>query len=283
MIRLLIGVLVTANLLVLLYLVLDPSSPSIAARHFLRHRADMGTIRLISSRVGGETEWMTQGRAGTERKHPVTAIPPLHSPEPASVSVAQTVEGELNFVAGRKADIRWATDNPPGGRPRPSKTAVPKLELYCGEIGPFSNRGRAAQLESLLGVEQKTEIVQRDTPVVESYWVHLPPRRDRREAQRMMQVLRQAGFRDLWLVPDWAYRNAISLGLYSNRKSAVALAERLRQRGFEAILTPRARERARFWLTFVDLPDSLLREIAGELSGDAKVRKSLCGGASAKR
>ena len=53
-----------------------------------------------------------------------------------------------------------------------------------------------------------------------TYWLYLPPFRDRQSANRALGTLAEMGISDAYVVGDGEDRNAIALGLYSDQERA---------------------------------------------------------------
>lgn len=98
-------------------------------------------------------------------------------------------------------------------------TALRKLETQIDKIAPNA-RVSSRVIES----------------APDSYMVMLPPSRSRADAERLVDQLRSAGVRDLFLVQEPGINYlAISLGLYRNEDSAKTVAQDIRARGFTQV------------------------------------------------
>lgn len=150
----------------------------------------------------------------------------------------------------------------------------------CASYGPFPS-AEAAQAGSTRLRSAGASVSQRLVPgkVRSGYWVYLPPFGSRREAEDAAKLLQQRGVKDLYVVTDEANRNAISLGVYSDRFGALAHQKKIRALGYHPLLTERFRDAPRYWLdargtasrlpaanTFADLDE-----------GDVTIGRSVCG------
>jgi len=300
--RLLLGGLIVLNVLVFLYgyLGLDRNG---LPRPVRLHMPDVGSIRLIATRVAppreaaGETAAETPAAVEPEETAAAANLPA--SPPPAEPSPPKTAEaspagvpadapteaseGEepMEGEAQAAPDMEESAAGEVEARPAEVSAAPPRPLLFCGEIGPFRSRVQARRLEDTFGVEGKTRVYHRPTMVDTSYWVYRPPLEDRARARKEVARLKEAGIRDLWLMPDGEFRNAISLGLYSRREAAYSHAEMLRNKGFEVEVRPRQKEMERYWLEFTDMPEGMLRELGERLPEGVFLEKKVCEQASA--
>lgn len=130
-----------------------------------------------------------------------------------------------------------------------SPVAVPE---GCPAIGPLSGEGDAAIVAQRLtdeGIRSLT--VRGDGEFVPVYWVHLPPLEGRQQALRKLRELHAAGV-DSFIVADGADANAISLGSFSIRDSAIGLQSRLRSAGYAAQIREQLKTVSRFWVVVSD-------------------------------
>lgn len=130
--------------------------------------------------------------------------------------------------------------------PMPVTTNVPQV---CVSYGPFpSTKAEHTGLARLQ--EAGASVVQRTVPgkVRLGYWVYLPPFGSRREADAAAKLLKVRGVKDIYVVTDEANRNAISLGVFSDRFGALAHQKKIRDMGYRPLLTERFRDVPRYWL-----------------------------------
>lgn len=121
----------------------------------------------------------------------------------------------------------------------------------CQSLGPYLDREVAmsarVRLEDV-GVYATPRAV--DASQRLGFWVHTPAAASREQADMTIERLRRAGIRDYYVVADGEYRNAVSLGVFSQRQSADQHAARLSAMGFEVEVGERRREITAWWLDF---------------------------------
>ena len=119
----------------------------------------------------------------------------------------------------------------------------------CVSFGPFPSI-EAAQSGLTRLQKAGDNVTQRTVPgkVRLGYWVYLPPFGSHREADAAAKLLKTRGVKDIYVVTDEANRNAISLGVFSDRFGALAHQKKIREMGYHPLLTERFRDSPRYWL-----------------------------------
>lgn len=92
--------------------------------------------------------------------------------------------------------------------------------------------------------------------VTDLFRVVVPPMASRETATHRMQELKQAGFSDLWLIGHGPLKNALSMGVFTNKTSADIYANRVLTRGFEVQVQPMKKIDDYYELSFT-LPSTL--------------------------
>lgn len=153
----------------------------------------------------------------------------------------------LRLVAELTPAERRALEKKPA--PQPSHAAVADTGASCTSYGPFPDAHAARTGSERLqkdGVTVAQRLVPGKTRV--GYWVYLPPFGSHREAAAAAALLKKRGVKDLYIVATAANRNAISLGVYSDRYGALAHQKTIRKLGYHALVTERFRDAPRYWL-----------------------------------
>jgi len=69
-------------------------------------------------------------------------------------------------------------------------------------------------------------------PGSSSYWVHIPPLKNKREAESKVAELKKLGVKDFFVMQESGANNlAISLGLFSTEGAAESVLEALKEKG----------------------------------------------------
>lgn len=320
MMRLLVGGLIVVNVLVFLYGYLGLNRQGDTQPVAPQHRPDVGSIRLISAKVGSPPatapEEPQEAAGGAEA---AGAEEPSEPPEPPAIAQAQEpsqapdkpaqeqivppspaeASDSQAMPAIEPAPAEAGAEPQPGNRSEPAQPeagpspvehaeAMPEAEeqaqpveeqpvRYCGEAGPFLSRSQARRLVRKLKLEDEQYRIQRKpTPVNVSFWVFRPPLPDRASARQEVARLKEAGIKDLWLMPEGEFRNGISLGLYSKEEAARSHAEKLRAKGFEVEVRPRQKMKERYWLAFSRLPTELVEKLQAALPAGGNMEKKVC-------
>lgn len=133
--------------------------------------------------------------------------------------------------------------------PAPGTSVAATVAQACASYGPFPSADAASQgmtRVQKLGLTAVQHMVAGKTK--RGYWVYLPPFRSRREADGAAAMLRGRGVKDIYVVTDEANRNAISLGVFSQRSFAVDREREIKKLGFRAQMAARFRDEPRYWL-----------------------------------
>lgn len=136
---------------------------------------------------------------------------------------------------------------------RPAEAAEAAPADACYTVGPFADadvaeRARARLAE--LGLEPR----QRRTTDEEvyGYQVVLPPFPSREEALAATRALAEEGVTEYFIIAEPERENAVSLGLFREKRYAVRHTRYLRELGFEPEMQVRTRSRTRYWQDYRD-------------------------------
>ncbi len=133
-------------------------------------------------------------------------------------------------------------------RPEPliavEREAAAPVEKSCQAIGPFETRAQAARAGAKLEALGLAYVARSVEERVESgYWVFLPPLATRAEAEEKLKELSVRGIKDHYLVREAGMANAISLGVFAQRRNAERRKQELAVKGIQANLAPHPRTR----------------------------------------
>ena len=136
-----------------------------------------------------------------------------------------------------------------------SLTASLDQSIVCFESGPYTKMATAQPLYNWLKNKEvitgdiQVEIQPRQTQVLESTWVYLPPFKDRQAAYTAQQRLNKLGIVDYMIVTQGQFNNAISLGRYRNPNNVQQRLKELSTKGYQNIKTQaRYKSDTRYWL-----------------------------------
>jgi len=135
----------------------------------------------------------------------------------------------------------------------------PKVALAaCLELGPF-NPGEVARVQQAFEpLALGSRLSQRRAEEIASYWVFMPPQRDRQAVNRKAAELKKLGVEDFFIVQeDPAFRFAISLGVFKTEEAARSRLAELRTRGVRtARVGPRETSVQKVYFTVREVPDA---------------------------
>ncbi len=175
---------------------------------------------------------------GEERPSVKEAVAAVGRPAEGPPSPPEKVAGpDPDLATGPAPRVEAAVPEPP-----PS---------ICYRLGPVTALAPAEGLAGHLAQLGLDVVIHRRVVTQpKGYWVMLPPQASYAQARQRLQELKAAGISDLWLFHKGAYKNAISLGLYSRLSNAEAARSAAREKGVEAVVQPRQVQMERYWLGF---------------------------------
>jgi len=138
-----------------------------------------------------------------------------------------------------------------------ARLAASRRGVACLELGPVA-AGDAARAEEAVGaLSGGLKISQRRVDDAARWWVYIPPLPTRAAANQRVAELRKQGVDDSSLInDDPAWRNAISLGVFSTEDAASRRIDDLRRRGVRgAQAAPREGRGTRVYVQLRDAPE----------------------------
>lgn len=185
--------------------------------------------------------------------------------EPQSAEVAvPAVSAEPTADAAVEIEnpaIETQTDDSPAitattPEPNESSEPSPPPARRCQAVGPFINQANLDVLVGelkVLGVVASQRTVQMQQP--SGFWVYLPAMPSA-EAQRTVDELAKKGVEDYFL----GRQNSISLGIFSDKRTAETRMQEITALGYDARLEPRYLTREVYWLDLEEQDDKLISE-----------------------
>lgn len=131
----------------------------------------------------------------------------------------------------------------------PPESAAASTSLRCMAFGPFDSAAAVAEARVALQPLGAAHMRVRDVVEAPRGWrVLMPPQVDRAAADALAERIRQAGFDDLVVVSSGEDTNAIALGLYGSEPAARRREASLRAAGFPAQARPMGNAVTTHWL-----------------------------------
>lgn len=152
----------------------------------------------------------------------------------------------------RPADAGDEVEEPPGSAG--ARAASMSDARICELLGPFVDEGQGEGILAKLrqtGVE--AEISGMDVPGPSDYWVYHPPLSSRRAALRKLAEFQSKGI-DSFVITQGALVNGVSLGLFTQKRSADDLVSQIQRLGYPAQIQEVYRSRREFWIEANYLP-----------------------------
>lgn len=138
-----------------------------------------------------------------------------------------------------------------GVSPAPAAAAPERPVAGCPAVGPLSEAdgGRVMAALQAAGYETGARLIEVKSARV--FWVYIPPFPDRAQALRKLRELQAKGV-DSFLVAEGADANAISLGSFTAKDSALGVQARLRSAGYGAEIREETRNVQQGWVVLAE-------------------------------
>lgn len=193
--------------------------------------------------------------------------------------------GEPPTAPPMPAPAMPAVESPAAPAPPPAATpsaeATPaSAERACVEIAPLSQEELTRMRQSLATMKLADRATVAPVPATASWWVYIPPKASREQAEKEVARLNAAGVRDTYVVQDASdMRHAISLGIFRTRDGADRFAEGLRAKGVRNAVVDLRPLQIRLSAVYVRDPDPSQIERLLELKSvfpGADIRATAC-------
>jgi hypothetical protein len=167
-------------------------------------------------------------------------------------------------------------------KPSTAQTAEAEIGGSCYTLGPFKAMDAANVVRSQLksaGVIAKRRM-SKDTSR-KGFWVLLPPAPSRAQARQDINVLKEKGIKDYFLVVTGDQTNAISLGVFALSDSAQRRYEEIKTMGFKPKIQNVDLPLREYWLDWPveqSVPSKLLNKINKQYHGIGQTTRSCNGG-----
>src|SRR5262245_36083882 len=157
---------------------------------------------------------------------------------------------------------KFAAERAKQAAERPKSPPKPPVAA-CLELGGF-NPGDVAQVQKAfepLGLGNR--LAQRRAEEVASYWVFIPPQRNRQSANNKAAELKKLGVEDFFIVQeDSKLRFAISLGVFKTEEAADSRLADLRKKGVRtARVGPKETSVQKVYFSVKEVPDALAAKL----------------------
>lgn len=142
--------------------------------------------------------------------------------------------------------------------------APPKVApVACLELGAFSLADVPRVQQALEPLGLGSRLSQRRAQEIASYWVFIPPLRNRQAANQKAAELKKLGVEDFFIVSeDPKARFAISLGVFKTEEAARSRLSELRTKGVRtARVSPKETSVQKVYFAIREVPDALVAKL----------------------
>ncbi len=146
----------------------------------------------------------------------------------------------------------------------------------CFSLGPFHSVEDKNEIRTLLE-EVSANISERETQalVEKGYWVFMPPYESLLEANQVLLSLQALGLKDIAVIYNGDWTNAISLGYFLRQENALRHKKDLEDRDFAPRIRVQRQSESRYWLDYEQSPGSALIAIDMQDRPNDFMRRSL--------
>lgn len=120
----------------------------------------------------------------------------------------------------------------------PTKSVTPVVEnqiASCYEWGTFSDTNINNAMNMLANLNIQATTKELNAEQIKRFWVFRAPFKSTAEAQKKAAEFRALGVRDLFVVQEEKWKNAISFGIFEDEQLATKLMQELRAKGIKNI------------------------------------------------
>lgn len=160
------------------------------------------------------------------------------------------------------------------------KTLISTNGKLCYSLGPFAHKPESEKAQKLLKDKnfETKRIRLRDTSK-SGYWVILPASATRKEAIKHVLKLKKHKVKDYFLVATGPFENAVSLGVFSQKKLARQRVDDIIRMGFIPRMESVALPRKVYWLNWykeskVQPDDVIIENIKKQSPQISKIERS---------
>ena len=112
----------------------------------------------------------------------------------------------------------------------------PSADLKCLEWGIFNAEHLKKAQDVLAQIGLQVQLIEKPTQESKRFWIYIPPAASLDSAQKKIEILRQHGVEQTYIVQEEKWRYAISLGIFQDEKLADNLLQELKNKGIKTAI-----------------------------------------------
>ncbi len=133
--------------------------------------------------------------------------------------------------------------------PKSGSASSARRHQRCFVLGPYNEevdaRHALARAQSL-GLRARVKVTDLSTGEPAEYWVHVPPRRSRQAAKKVLKDLQRRAI-DSFIITTGELAEGVSLGLFRSRESAEALVNQVSGYGIPVAIEVVEKAETEYW------------------------------------
>jgi hypothetical protein len=153
------------------------------------------------------------------------------------------------------------------------------LALQCLEWGSFNADQLKKAQDALAKLGLQAQLLENPSQDAKRFWIYIPPATSLASAEKKVEVLRQHGVEQTYIVQEPKWRYAISLGIFQDEKLADNLMRELKTKGIKtAVKGLRKKEGAQTILALNQVPVDKLEALkqAKKAFTEAELKEVTC-------
>ena len=116
-----------------------------------------------------------------------------------------------------------------------STSAAADLKMSCYEWGSFSKVNLSSAQAALAKLSVASSVKSQSPQEALHYWIYIPPLKSHAAAEDKVTELNALGITDIFIVQEPKWKDAISLGVFSDEKLATQHLEDLKKKGLTSV------------------------------------------------
>ena len=150
---------------------------------------------------------------------------------------------------------------------------------HCLEWGSFNDENLKKAQDVLAQLGLQAQLIEKPSQETKRFWIYIHPAASQAIAEKKVEVLRQHGVEQTYIVQEPKWRYAISLGIFQDEKLADNLLQDLKNKGIKTALKGvRNQDAGQFFLALNSVPVDKIEALHKAMFGlnDAELKEVAC-------
>ncbi len=196
------------------------------------------------------------------------ALPEQSQAESAMAALPQSERGKIQEPITNTADEAVSETARTDVSQQPAKLdGVEKIDsnktekpVICYEAGPFSSKSAYQSWVKRLNVDKAAiQPLSRDEEVISAYQVYYPAAETLAESEANVQMFKEKGITDLFLVRTSQEQGQISLGVFTKQSQALLMQSQMLAKGINTLIKPKSKTKLQYYALIADSGEVMTR------------------------